>query len=103
MRLYIYAAFEDTPSYPDGITGTDADKTMTTAGIRDSGLAIARIVKTGTTNDQVYPFRGFSLRSVLDGALPTDWGLFYAHDTGPDLNNGSANHKFWYTPQYPTF
>ena len=99
IDVWCYGSFNDTPSYPDAITGTDAAATMTSTPILSSGLALVGSVTTDTTTGRVYPFKPVDI-ALLFGAVPTHHGLFVSHSMVAALDATSTNHKFWYTPVY---
>lgn len=97
IRVYVYAQRNDTPTYPDGITGTDAAKTFATAGTRDASLFLAkRLTVDATTSNEDRDFE-FSLVEVC-GFLPKRWGVFVTHSTGVNLNATGSNHEIVYLP-----
>jgi hypothetical protein len=96
IRIWVYAGYGDTPSYPDVLDGTDSAETFTSAGIRDSSLRLAHTINVdATTSDRTYPFAPFSVASLF-GHVPEFWGLFVTHNTGVNLNATAGNHEFLY-------
>jgi hypothetical protein len=98
IEVWAYASYKTasgTPTYPDTITGTDANKTLTNSGTKASALRlVASIVVTATSN-VAYPFAPVSIASLF-GAMPKFWGLFVVHNTGAALNATAGNHDFQY-------
>lgn len=93
IRLYVYTGLDVTPRYPDGITGSDAGKTLTNAFIRENALALAKTLQVSNATGVAYDFR-FSLVAVL-GFLPTHWGIFIVQDTGQNLDaSGSQDLRY---------
>lgn len=98
VQVYAYAAQSITggvPTYPDGITGTDAAKTMTSA---NAAYACLRFLWAGTTDavtGLVLEMPPISIASVF-GSLPPYYGLFVVHDSGVALDNSSGNHSMQY-------
>lgn len=101
IEVWAYASQEDTPTYPDGITGLDANKAITSANIKSSGLRQVAVISTSTTSDRTHPFAPVSLRDLF-GSLPRRVGIFVVHATGVNLNATPGNHAIWYTPIYRT-
>ncbi len=99
IEVWVYAAFDDTPIYPDGITGTDANKTMTSANVKMAALARAALIKTDNTSDRTYYLRPVSIKALF-GRLPHRWGAFVVHNTGAALNATAANHALVAKPVY---
>lgn len=103
IQIWVYASLNDTPLYPDSITGSDADKTFTSASIRNSSCRLgASIVVDSNTSNRPYPFALFSVASLFGGSLPTHWGIFITHNTAVNLNATPGNHAIYYTPEYGT-
>lgn len=101
IRVYVYAQRNDTPTYPDGITGSDAAKTFSTAATRDASLFLAKVLGVdATTSNEDRDFE-FSLFEVC-GFLPKRWGVFVTHSTGVNLNSTGGNHEIVYLPYTQT-
>jgi len=84
-----------TPTYPDGITGTDAAKTMTSAYVAEACLVWLWSGKTDATTGRVLDMPPRSIASAF-GFMPAFWGIFVTHDSGVALNSTSGNHFFHY-------
>jgi len=98
VEVWAYAPIKiasGTPTYPDGITGTDAAKTMTSANVKMSALRfVAAMTTDATTNlDLFIPPTSIA---QLFGELPPYWGLFVTHDSGVALNATAGNHYLHY-------
>lgn len=74
-----------TPTYVDGITGTDADKTITSANVKFSAMRLAASITVDNVTGRDYAIAPVSVASLF-GALPPFWGVFVAHGTGVALN-----------------
>lgn len=98
IDVYVYAQENDTPTYPDGITGSDAGKTFASANVRDSAVVLARSMACDTTNNQSYEVKAFSVASLFGGVLPKRWGVFVTHSSGVALNATGGNHEIVYLP-----
>ena len=97
INVYAYAASSTAsgvPTYPDGITGTDAAKTMTSANVLLSGLVFIASITIDATANRAYTFAPVSIAGRFGGVLPKFWGLFIAHDTAQNL--GATGHKISY-------
>lgn len=81
VEAWAYCAYDDTPTYPDTIAGTDAAKTLTTTAIKAAGLANINIIATPATASQVQPFKPVSLDALFIGWTPRFWGVFVVHNT----------------------
>lgn len=93
IDVYVYASVDDVPTYPDGITGTDANKTITTANILNSGLKLAASITTTATSNEKSYFGPISVASLFGGVLPKKWGVFVVHNTAVNLNSTGGNHQ----------
>jgi hypothetical protein len=102
IDLWVYASFEDTPTYPDVLDGTNSTETLTSEGVRNGALVLAASISTNNTSDRTYWFAPFSVAALFGGRMPKFFGLFLSHDTGVNLNSTGGNHAFWYTPVYET-
>lgn len=84
--VYVWAALDDTPTYPDTIDGTQAAKTLTSANVRDSGaFRLGTVITIDNTSNRVYPFT-FDVASLFGGHMPKNYGVFIVHNTGVNLN-----------------
>jgi len=102
IDLWVYAAYNDTPTYPDVFDGTDSAETVTSENVRNTAIRLAASAIVDSTSDRDYPFAPVSLASLFGGWAPTHHGLFLAHDTAVNLNSTGGNHVFSYTPLYGT-
>lgn len=98
IDVYVYAQENDTPTYPDGITGSDAAKTFASANVRDAAIVLARSMACDTTSNQSYEVKAFSVASYFGGVLPKRWGIFVTHSSGVNLNSTGGNHELVYLP-----
>lgn len=97
IQVYVYAQQDDTPTYPDTFTGTDGDKTITSAGVASGMIRLAGVLSVdATTSNRTYYLAPFSVASLFGGVLPKRWGLFITHNTGVALNSTAANHVWKY-------
>lgn len=102
IDIWGYATVNDTPLYPDAITGTDGNRTMTTADIRNASLRLLASLRTDATSDRSYWMAPVSLAAVFGGVLPRNWGIWIVHNTGANLNATGSNQALYYTPVYYT-
>src|SRR5262249_44149713 len=80
----------------DTIVGTDADKTITSAGVALGFLKqIGNATVDSTTSNRGYYIDCLTLAQAF-GNVPKFWGLFIAHNTGVALNSTSGNHVWKY-------
>lgn len=98
VYVYAYAAqsiVSGVPTYPDGITGIDAAKTMTSVNVGVSCLRLLWVAATDAITGLVLEMPLTSIASVY-GQLPPYWGLFVTHDSGVALDSTNGNHVFQY-------
>jgi hypothetical protein len=78
----------------DSLDGTDAGKTITSAGIANGFLSLATsLLVDSATSDRRYNFGDVSVATVLGlPTLPPYWGVFVTHNTGVNLNSTAGNH-----------
>lgn len=88
IELWVYAfrsLAAGTPTYPDSITGADANKTMTSANVKYAGMKLAASITVDATSNRDYDIALFSV-AWLFGYMPQFWGIFAVHNTGAALN-----------------
>lgn len=103
IEIWAYAQIDDTPTYPDSVTGTDAAKTFTSANVLQSSMRFVATITTDSTTGRDYFIPPTSIASVFGGVLPKRWGIFILNRTGVALDSTGGNHKIVYLPiQYQT-
>lgn len=98
VSVYAYAAqsiASGTPTYPDGLTGSDAAKTMTSANVAFACLRLLWSGVTDATTGRVLEMPPTSIAQVF-GSVPPFWGVFVTHDSGVNLNSTEGNHSMQY-------
>lgn len=88
IEVWAYAPISEasgTPTYPDSITGTDANKTITNTGVKFGALRLVASITVAATTSVDYPFAPVSIRDLF-GSMPRWWGLFVVQNTGQILN-----------------
>lgn len=98
IEVWMYYQIADTPTYIDGITGSDANKTMTSLNVKNNMRRAASIL-TDSASDRAYSWH-FSVASLFGGLLPKRGGLFIAHNTGVNFNATAGNHFAYGMPVY---
>lgn len=99
VSVYAYAPLRivsGTPTYPDGITGTDAAKTMTSANVANAALKWLWSASTDATTGRELHMPPCSIAMAFGGQLPPYWGLFVIHDSVAALDATAGNHYFHY-------
>lgn len=80
-------------TWPDTITGSDANVTLTSNGVKFGFMRlIASINVDSTTNNRGYPFVGLSLAEAFNGVVPPQVTFFVTQNTGASLNSTAGNH-----------
>lgn len=103
IEIWVYASYDDVPSYPDVLDGTDSDEEFTNVEMKQSGLVLAHVIGiVSTTSNLAYDIAPFSVAALFGGRVPKQWGLFVTHNTGVALHTTAANHKLYYVPVYAT-
>lgn len=74
-----------TATYPDSITGSDANKTVTSTNVKVSALHRLKVITVDNTTGRAYPIGNISLSQIL-GFVPEFFGVFVVHNTGVALN-----------------
>jgi hypothetical protein len=100
IDVWIYAAVEDDPIYPDVFDGTDSAETVTSENVRNAALRLLATIMVDATSDLTYWFGPCSVAALYGGVLPTHWGVFVTHDTAVNLNSTGGNHAIYATPVY---
>lgn len=99
ISVYAYAAFDDTPTWPDlfsaGTEGTEGTATVHDEEQRNCGLVLLWecTVDTGTSEFYAMPPRSIA---AAFGAVPNRFALFVTHNTGQNL--ASSNNALYYAP-----
>lgn len=100
IEVWLYANLDDVINYPDAITGTDANKTFTSADIKALGCKLLDIIPTDATSNRAYYIGATSVAQLFGGILPKKLGVFIVHNTAVNLNSTSGNHYVVITPVY---
>lgn len=79
-----------TPTYVDAITGSDANKTMTSANVKYSALRLACTITIDNTSNRDYYIPPTSIAALFGGSLPPFWGIFVVHNTAVNLNSSQV-------------
>jgi hypothetical protein len=102
IRIYAYQALNpDTPTYPDTITGANANVTLTSAYTLAGGFVAMGSTAVSATSSIGYPIKCLSLAQAY-GKEPKRWGLYVAHNTVAALHATGTNHVLIRTPCYLT-
>ncbi len=97
IDIYVYAAVNDTPLYPDVFDGTASAETVTSANVKANAIRLLASIVVDATSDRTYWLAPTPLAFLFGGVMPVAWGLFISHDTAVNLNATAGNHAFSYT------
>lgn len=95
IEVWAYAPYKTAagvPTYPDSITGSDAAKAMTAAGVKAGALRLVATLIVDATSNRPYPFAPVSIASLF-GAMPKFWGLFVVQNTGAALSAADIQYE----------
>lgn len=89
ISVYAYAAFTETPTWPDlfsaGTEGTEGAATVHDEEQRDCGLRLLWSCTTDAGMAEVYVMPPTSLAEAFGGIVPRQWALWVTQDTGQAL------------------
>jgi len=86
VLIYVWCQLDDTPTYPDAVTGSDANVTITSSNVLAAGAFIlAKGLSIDATSNRVYSGY-FSLKAQFQDYMPKKWGIFVVHNTAVALN-----------------
>ena len=93
ILVYAFGARDASPTWPDVMTGSDSNETITSVGVGTGYLKlIVTLSVDATTSNRGYPFGPISIAQFFGGNLPSNWSLFVVHNTGANLNATGGNH-----------
>lgn len=93
IEVWAYGSPDDSV-FVEGITGSDANKTLVTKVT----LRLLKIIPTNSTSDKEYVDGPFSIAQAFGGIVPVQWGIFIVHNTGVNLNSTGGNQAVWHYP-----
>ena len=101
IRIYGVQPMDDTPTWPDQMTGADANRTVTNAYILDSGFLLLGATGIAATAAVGYPIRCLTLAEAY-GFVPKRFGVYVTQNTGQTLHATAGNHSLVYYGAYLT-
>ena len=97
IYVYVYAILDDTPTYPDTLAGSDADRTLTSVGVGQGFLKVAAVLNVdSTTSNRAYAFGPIAVAQFFGGVLPLKWGVAVSNQSGVALNSTAGLHFIKY-------
>lgn len=97
IEVWVAALLNDS-TYPDAISTGDANRSITSAGIKVAALRLAAVLSVDSTSNRAYAFAPVSVASLFGGVMPDRFVVFVVHNTGAALNSTSGNHVISVTP-----
>jgi len=97
IQINAVAAIDDTPTWPDTLTGADNLKTITSSQIEGGCMYLITSLAVAITANQVNPFAPIGLTGVF-GFMPRYWTIFIAQNSGIAL--ASSGHQVTYKGVY---
>lgn len=86
VQIYVWGVLDDTPTYPDTVTGTDANTTLTSSNVQNAGaFKLGQSITVDATSNRTYPF-SFSVAALFGGNMPRKWGVYVVQNTAAALN-----------------
>lgn len=83
--VYLWAALDDTPTYPDTITGSQGAITLTSTNVLNSGaFKLVDTITVDATTGRIYPFT-VDVAQWFGGHMPKNYGVFIVQNTGAAL------------------
>lgn len=84
--IYLVPALDDTPTWPDTVTGSQVTVTLSSANVRDAGaFKLVDTITVTATSNIVYPF-SIDVAQWFGGHMPKNYVVFIVHNTGVALN-----------------
>jgi hypothetical protein len=101
IRIYGVQPLDDTPTWPDTMTGTNAGRTVTNAYILDSAFILLGATAVSATAAVGYPIRTLTLAEAF-GFVPKRFSVYVTHNTVQALHATAGNHSLVYIGAYLT-
>lgn len=99
IDVWVIAAENDTPVWPDVFDGTASAETVSSANVLYGCARLAASILGDSTNDRVYSFAPVSIASLFGGVLPDQFVVFVSHNIQSATNAwASSGHALYYTP-----
>jgi hypothetical protein len=101
IRVYGVQPLDDTPTWPDTMTGSDAGRTVTNAYILDSAFILLGATAVSAATAVGYPIRTLTLAEAF-GFVPKRFSVYVTQNTGQTLHATAGNHAIVYIGAYLT-
>lgn len=101
IQVFVVAIADGT-TYPDQFTGTDANRSLTSANHKNSICRFAAEMVIDATTGATYWFSGVSVAAIFGGVLPTKFVVWAVHNTGQTLSSTAGDHAIYIQPVFQT-
>jgi hypothetical protein len=104
FRVYFIGALNDTPAWPDNMTGSDAARTVSAAGLLQ-GFGSPLVIPTVASANAPYYRSAIGVAQFFGGYIPDQFSLYFTHNAQSGTNTlhaTSGNHAMYLTPVYGT-
>jgi len=88
-EIWCYEILDDTPTYPDTITGSEGTVTFTSVSVKQSGLKFVDSILFDAAANRVWSGTA-RVKQVFGGTMPKKWGPVFINGSGASLAS-SAN------------
>ena len=93
VLVYVVAARDDAPTWPDVFDGTASAETITSVGVGAGFMKVGAVINVDTnTSNRAYDVAPFSVAQLFGGILPPKFVLFITQASGSTSNTTSGNH-----------
>ena len=87
VEIWAWSILDDTPTYPDTITGLQAAKTLTSTNVKTAGaFKLLGVITVDATTNRLYYFSA-SVAQAFGGNMPRKYGFFIVQNTGAAFNS----------------
>lgn len=101
IQVFVVAITDGT-TYPDQFTGSDANRSVTSANQKNQICRFAAEMVIDATTGVTYWFSGVSVAAIFGGVLPTKFVVWVVHNTGQTLSTTSGDHVISIQPVFQT-
>jgi hypothetical protein len=85
IEVWAYGILDDTPTYPDTITGSEGTVTLNSLNTKNAGLVQIAQITVDSTASRAYAMSPRGLAQYFNGHLPKKYGFYVVHNTGSAL------------------
>lgn len=93
IEVWCYASYDDA-EFTAAAAGADGALTVTAES--KVQMRLVTIIPTHGTSDTAYKWGPFSVARLFGGVVPVQFGLWFVHNTGVNLNATAGNHEAYY-------